>query len=67
MEMNWKYGKIKTDEFSPQDLAILRTYEWDRINFKTPEKREKIAKMMRISLDELEQIRLDTRLSLNFK
>jgi len=65
-EMTWKYGKIRTDEFSPQDLAILRAYEWDRINFKTPEKRKKIARMMRISEEELEEIRRETRRSLDF-
>ncbi len=66
MEMSWKYGKIKTNEFTPQDLAILRAYEWDRINFNTPEKRKKISGMMRISEKKLEQIRRDTRLSLDF-
>lgn len=63
-EVNWQYGRLATDEFKPQDLAILRAYEWDRINFRTPEKRAKIARMMRISEDELSDIRRQTRFSL---
>ena len=63
-KMSWKYGKIKTDEFAPQDLAILRAYEWDRINFKTLKKRKKIAAMMRITEEELDRIRKETRASL---
>lgn len=65
-EMNWKYGKIRTNEFTPQDLAILRAYEWDRINFKTPAKTKKVAQMMRVTAKELDDIRRETRFSLDF-
>ena len=61
----WKYGQITTDEFTPNDLSILRAYEWDRINFKNENKRKKIAQMMRITEEELEEIRKETRKSLN--
>lgn len=64
--VDWRYGKIKTDEFTPQDLAILRAYEWDRINFCRPEKKKKVAAMMNITEEELDQIRRETRRSLRF-
>ena len=56
-------GVITTPDFTPQELQALRTFEWDRINFKTPEKREKIAQMLGITMDELEAWRMDTRRS----
>ena len=52
---------ITTDEFTPEDLMILRAYEWDRINFKTLEKTVKIADIYGLSLEELEEHRRDTR------
>lgn len=55
-------GFITTSEFSPFELMILRAFEWDRINFKTPEKVAKVAKMMNITIDELESHRKQTRL-----
>ncbi|MBU0599674.1 B12-binding domain-containing radical SAM protein [bacterium] len=64
--MSWRYGRIKTDEFTPQDLTILRAYEWDRINFSSSEKKKKITAMMNISEEELDQIRQQTRWSLRF-
>jgi len=66
-EINWRYGRIKTPEFTPKDISILRAYEWDRINFTDPVKREKTAKMMNISLEELENIRRETRNALTFE
>lgn len=59
-ENSWFIGRIQTNEFSPEDLAVLRAYEWDRINFKTPERREKIAKMMKITTQRLDEIRKET-------
>ncbi len=56
----WSDGWIKTNEFTPQDLKFLRAYEWDRINFATPEKRLKIADMMGVSLERLGEIRRST-------
>lgn len=52
---------ITTEEFTPQELQILRAFEWDRINFKTPEKRERIAKMHHITMDQLNEWRKSTR------
>lgn len=54
-------GLITTNEFTPNELHILRAYEWDRINFKTEEDKIKIARMLGITLDELEIWRRETR------
>ena len=64
--MNEKYfgysrGFITTDEFTPEELMTLRAYEWDRINFKSPEKTERIAEMFGIGVDELAAHRRKTR------
>ena len=56
----WTDGWIKTEEFNPQDLKILRAYEWDRINFTNPKKRRKIARMMGVSEARLGEIRKET-------
>jgi len=56
----WSDGWIKTKEFNPQNLKILRAYEWDRINFTNPDKREKIIKRMGISEKRLNEIRKNT-------
>lgn len=56
----WTDGCINTEEFRSKDLKILRAYEWDRINFSSPEKCKKIANMMDISLERLAEIRKST-------
>lgn len=66
-EINWRYSKVKTQEFRPIDISILRAYEWDRINFTDPEKRVRTAKIMNITLEELEDIRRKTREVLDFE
>ena len=53
-------GAIKSEHWSADDLTILRAYEWDRINFSDPKKLKKIADRMRISVDELNEIRKRT-------
>ena len=57
---DWKHAIIQTDQFSRRDISILRAYEWDRINFTKPSKREKIAEIMQISGEELLMIRRNT-------
>mgnify|MGYP003964049227 CR=1 FL=1 len=59
----WGSATYSTEEFAADELDILRTYEWDRINFTSPLKRDKISKMMGISPAELDTIRLNTRLN----
>ena len=56
-------GVITTDEFVPFELQVLRAFEWDRINFKTEEKKKKIARMLGITMEELERWRTETRRS----
>jgi radical SAM superfamily enzyme YgiQ (UPF0313 family) len=54
-------GMLETEEFSSNDLTILRAYEWERINFTDPFKTKKIAERMGVSIDELDSIRRRTR------
>jgi radical SAM superfamily enzyme YgiQ (UPF0313 family) len=57
------YGKglITTQEFTPLELEILRSFEWDRINFSSEERKRRIARMNGITLQELEDWRTNTR------
>jgi len=66
-KVEWRYGRIKTNEFNPKDISILRVYEWDRINFSNPEKCKKTAELMGITLKQLNDIRKATRESLTFE
>ena len=60
--IDWKQGFIATEEFTREDLLMLRTYEWDRINFSDLNKRKRIMKRMRIDEQELNHIRKNTRM-----
>ena len=60
-------GTITTDEFTPEELQILRAFEWDRINFKTAEKEAKIARMNGLTLDEVKEWRVSTRRGIGLK
>ena len=53
-------GVIRSEHWSADDLTILRSYEWDRINFSNPKKLKKIADRMGISINELNDIRRRT-------
>lgn len=66
-KVDWRYGRIKSSEFSPKDISILRVYEWDRINFSDPRKREQTANIMGITVEELNEIRKATRDNLTFE
>lgn len=57
-------GNISTDEFTPDELIVLRAYEWDRINFSTPEKRKRACRIMEITEEQLKEHRMKTRRSL---
>lgn len=59
-QVAWGKSVMATDEFTPDQLRILRAFEWDRINFATPEKRAKLARMMGLSEEELDRIRRKT-------
>ncbi len=60
------YGKglIATKEFTPFELEVLRSFEWDRINFSSPERNKAIARMNGITMQELEDWRMNTRRNL---
>jgi hypothetical protein len=59
-EIRWSTGQIETEEFTANDLSLLRAYEWDRINFTSPSKRKKTATIMGITEQELLEIRRST-------
>ena len=56
----WCQGFLSTEHFTPRELMILRAYEWDRINFSTPEKIKKAAKIYSLSIEELNEFRKQT-------
>jgi magnesium-protoporphyrin IX monomethyl ester (oxidative) cyclase len=59
--LNTSRGSIITDEFTPAELEGIRVMEWDRINFKTLEKKKRAAKILGLTLEELEERRSETR------
>jgi len=59
--VDWRNGQLRSDEWGGKDVSVLRTYEWDRINFSTPEKRKKVAEIWGLSVEEMNKIRQDTR------
>ena len=59
-DLNWSTSQILSDEWTVDDLTVLRGYEWERINFGTPERRKKLASMMGITEKELAKLRKDT-------
>jgi len=61
LKSSWNGGLIKSRDYSPNDLLVLRTFEWDRINFSKQEKRSKIAKRLGMTKDELYSMRKETR------
>lgn len=62
--LGFAHGLIATEEFTVQELEMLRCYEWDRINFKNDRKKEKYAHMNMLTLSELEEFRRATRRSM---
>ncbi len=62
---DWSGGTFDTPHWRGKDLAILRAYEWDRINFCDPTRKEKILKMMDITEKRLDEIRWATRVRAN--
>ena len=54
-------GFITTEEFTPMELAIVRAFEWDRINFGTPEKIRRVARIYNTTEAYLNEHRRQTR------
>ncbi len=61
---DWRFSRVKSDEWTARDVSILRAYEWDRINF-TPNRIQRLAKVWRMSIEELNEIRQKTRESIH--
>jgi anaerobic magnesium-protoporphyrin IX monomethyl ester cyclase len=61
MTSSWNSGLVSSKEYSPNDLTILRTFEWDRINFKCSKKRKKTAERLEMTAEELKEMRKKTR------
>ena len=55
---------LETENWSRQDLKMMRVMEWDRINFKTPEKKARYARANGLTLEQVEEFRRDTRKNL---
>ena len=47
----------RTEEFAEYELGVIRAFDWDRVNFSTPERRSKYARMVGITVDQLDQMR----------
>ena len=60
-DVSWRYSRVKSDEWTAEEVSFLRLYEWERINFTDPEKRKKTAAMMNITLEELDVVRNSSR------
>ena len=54
-------GLITTKEFTPLELEALRSFEWDRINFSSEERKKAIMRLNGITMDELATWRVNTR------
>ena len=51
----------KTDAFEQYEMGVMRAFDWDRINFSTLDRREKYARMVGITLDELDMMRAHSK------
>jgi radical SAM superfamily enzyme YgiQ (UPF0313 family) len=52
--------RVDTNDFTADNLRVLRAYEWDRLNFVSEAKRKRTCERMGINEAELQQIRKDT-------
>ena len=54
-------GFITTEEFTPFELMVVRAFEYDRINFNTPEKLARVARLYCTTVEKLNEHRRQTR------
>lgn len=47
----------ETESFSAYEVGVIRTYDWDRVNFSTPERRAKYCAMTGLTAEQLEVAR----------
>jgi len=59
--LDWRFSQITSNEWTAEDVSILRAYEWDRVNFATAEKRKAVATLWGVTEEEIQQIRKKTR------
>ncbi|QEP42775.1 radical SAM protein [Ectothiorhodospiraceae bacterium BW-2] len=64
-KIDWRYSKVKSNEWTGKDVSILRVYEWDRINF-SPERIERISELWGMSIEDISELRKKTRDNLVF-
>jgi len=63
--VDWRYGQILSNEWTPKDVSSLRVYEWDRINF-SPDRIGRVCEIWGTKIEEINRIRKATRDSLVF-
>jgi len=61
VRVDWRFSQITSDEWTAEDVSILRAFEWDRINFETPEKRQHMANLWAMSEQDMSELRKQTR------
>ena len=54
-------AEIVSEQWTAEDLRILRAYEWDRINFGLADRRRRTAEIWNVDETTIEQIRKETR------
>lgn len=57
----WYKGYIKSPHFDSKEITLLAAYEWDRINFSSPERTHRIANVLGACMDEVQEMRRETR------
>ncbi len=62
--LGYTKAMISTSEFTAMELEILRAFEWDRINFKSPQRVETIARMQGLTVEQATKWRTRTRKNL---
>ena len=45
-----------TDSFREYEMGVIRAFDWARINFSTPERKEKYARMVGLTMEELDML-----------
>lgn len=59
-KVDWRYGQILSDQWTPKDISILRAYEWDRINF-APHKIPRLKELSGATDEDIRTVRKTTR------
>ena len=55
---------LETEHWSKLDLKMMRVMEWDRINFRTPDKIARYARVNGLTVEQIEEFRRTTRKNL---